>query len=337
MQRMFTGLFCLLTVAFASREAAAQRSVGTPSDCKKQGAAKAACIKCVGSGQFWQVKEKVCGMAEGMHKSVAFKTEPPPPKPASMPKSTFVTVPAGTFKIGATPDEEGVDESKEVFKSAVVTISRAFTMKATEVTQAEWYFVMGQPTASYDKKCGLDCPVGHVSWRQALEYLNALSKKEGIEECYDLGGPLAKWKGLDCKGYRLPTEAEWEYAARGGTATARYGELNDIAWYTDNSGGVPHPVGKKAANAYGLFDMLGNHWEWTWDAEDFNAPLEGKVTDPVCGGFKQEEESKNRMLRGGGFDSNKIYVRAAHRHQSPPASGDARHGFRPVRPVIGKK
>lgn len=124
-----------------------------------------------------------------------------------------------------------------------------------------------------------------VSWRKALEYLNALSK------------------GVQCAGYRLRTEAEWEYAAK---------------------------------NAYGLYDMLGNQWEWTWDVEDINTPFEGEMTDPIIGGLAQKDEWKHRRVRGGSFRSSKMEVRAANRNQAAPEGpGGLEFGFRPVRSASG--
>ncbi|WP_242593637.1 formylglycine-generating enzyme family protein [Corallococcus exiguus] len=273
-----------------------------------------------------------------MKKSKAAVKPKPPPKPTSMPKtgSQYATIPAGSFRIGSLPDEEGAS-SKDTFKSTV-TLTRPFLMKTTEVTQAEWYFVMGEPTESYDKACGLECPVGHVSWRRAIDYLNAISKKEGLEPCYAIQGEKVVWtQSPECTGYRLPTEAEWEYAARGGTDTARYGEIGDIAWYYDNSDGKHHPVGKKAANAYGLHDMLGNQWEWTWDVEDYKStPFEGEMNDPIIGGLEQEEAGQNRILRGGNYKERQHIVRAAHRYQYPAGSDDAGYGFRPMRTVLKK-
>jgi len=332
-------MFTFVALTLLAGSAAAQRSIGTYKGCNKLGSAKDACLKCVGGGNFYQTESKTCGLAPGMKKSTPMKAEPPPPKPKKMPKQTYVTVPAGTFLIGAVQGEDMVDERREIFDKARVTISRSFMMKTTEVTDGEWYYVMGSVPASYRKACGLDCPVGHVTWRQALEYLNKLSKKEKLEECYDLSGELAVWKkGVECTGYRLPTQAEWEYAARGGTDGQRYGELADIAWYDDNSGDAAHPVGKKEPNAYGLFDMIGNVWEWTWDAEKSDKSFVGKMTDPIIGGLNEgDSEEKSRVIRGGSFHHANYENRATRYYQFPVQSEMRSLGFRPVRTVNAKK
>jgi formylglycine-generating enzyme len=317
---------------------AAAGSIGTYSGCKKlKGAAAQQCTQCVGGGNFFQTASMSCGMAPGMKKSKEANSYKPPPKPKSFPKTgtQYVTVPAGSFRIGSTPDEQGAS-SKDTFNSTV-TITRPFLIKTTEVTQGEWHFIMNSPSATYEKACGDDCPVGE-SWRRAVDYLNAISKKEGLEPCYAIKGEQVTWtRGLECTGYRFPTEAEWEYAARGGTDTPRYGELDDIAWHYDNSDGKIHPVGKKKANAYGLHDMLGNAYEWTWDAEDINAKLfADDPSDPFVGGLEMGELGTSRIVRGGSYSTRAYEVRAAHRYQYPAGSGDAQYSFRPVRTVVKK-
>jgi formylglycine-generating enzyme required for sulfatase activity len=253
-----------------------------------------------------------------------------------------------------------------------VTIQQPFFLKATEVTQGEWKALM-RNNPSYFENCGDSCPVEQVSWWDAVAFCNALSRKEGLEECYSLTGcsgtPGAgdfqctgvTFAGLSCKGYRLPTEAEWEYAARAGTTTALYTggitlrgecnapELDPIAWYCGNSGvnyeggydcshwkekqysssscGT-HPVAKKQPNAWGLFDMLGNIWEWVqdWYHDSYTgAPSDGSAWESPAASF--------RVFRGGSWDNLARIVRGANRDRGDPGVRDINLGFRPARSI----
>jgi formylglycine-generating enzyme required for sulfatase activity len=155
----------------------------------------------------------------------------------------YVAIPAGEFLMGSPSGEEGRDSDEKQHR---VRITRGFYLKATEVTQGEWEAVMGSNPSSF-KSCGKTCPVENVSWNDAVTYLNKLSDRERLPRCYDASGTFV---GLSCKGYRLPTEAEWEYAARAGTTGAVYAgtwdikgknnapALGPIAWYGGNSGAL---------------------------------------------------------------------------------------------------
>ncbi|MCL4234486.1 MAG: formylglycine-generating enzyme family protein, partial [Deltaproteobacteria bacterium] len=182
-------------------------------------------------------------------------------------------IPAGTFTQGSPEEEMGhsiLEEQREV------TISKAFYMMKYEVTQSLWLAVMGEINP-YQVECGDNYPVTVVSWMGAVEFANLLSTEFGYTECYEIGETTATWD-QNCTGFRLPTEAEWEYAARAGTDTAFYNGdivdpgcadegLLDIAWYC-GAGYAAHEVGLKDGNAWGLHDMLGNVWEWTFDGYD---------------------------------------------------------------------
>lgn len=336
-----------IVVILTSGAAWAQSSIGSYSKCKSQLRGKPAeislCEQCLnGGGGFYNydkgAKRWVCGATSDMRPSQLAGVYKPPPRPSAMPRtaSDYKQVAAATFKIGMQPDEEG-NQNDEFFDGATVTITRPFLIKATEVTHAEWYFVMGKIGDRFDRQferdCGLDCPMSGMSWKDALRYLNALSVLEKREPCYEFKGDRAIWKkGLDCEGYRLPTEAEWELAARGGEAGARYGEPDDIAWHVFNSDDRVHVVGKKKANAYGLFDMLGNASEWTWDRYEPGKVFEGELRDPVGGGLEQAHPEDRRVVRGGSASTTPVGIRATLR-ESDLSHLPGGHGFRPVRTV----
>ena len=176
-----------------------------------------------------------------------------------------------------------------------------------EVTQGEWEAVMGSNPSFFDE-CGSRCPVETVSWNDVQEFIRRLNERE---------------TGRGYR-YRLPTEAEWEYAARSGTTGAHHGGLDDVAWYSGNSDGSAHQVGQKRGNAWGLHDMLGNVWEWTGDW--FGEYPAGRVTD--SGG---PSTGSRRVVRGGGWSINAGSVRSANRHRSSPGYRYRSIGFRLVR------
>jgi formylglycine-generating enzyme required for sulfatase activity len=254
------------------------------------------------------------------------KPIPPPPPPKAMPgyHKEYVTVKAGEFQMGSPDDESGRSSSEPLRK---VTITRNFAIKATEVSQAEWHLIMGKPTTSFDKACGHDCPATWMSWADLLAYLNKLSKKEGLEECYAITQDSYRWvKGLDCTGYRLPTEAEWEYAARAGATGPTYAEPAQIGWFDANANSTMHPVKKKKPNAWGLYDVLGNAAEWTWDVKE-SIDSDEAVTDPIVGGLEARTD-ENRIYKGGNIGTTT--PRFAER-EGYANTGGQYIGFRPVR------
>ncbi len=228
--------------------------------------------------------------------------------------SGFVEIPAGVFMMGSPSSEEGRydDETQRE-----VRITRPFWLKTTEVTQGEWESVMGS-NPSHFSSCGKNCPVENVSWFDAIGYMNKLSEREGLERCYESDG---RFKGLRCTGYRLPTEAEWEYAARAGTTGARYGSLDSVGWYSGNSGGRTQAVGQKTPNAWGLYDMLGNVYEWVQDW--YGAYPSGAVVDPL-GPYS----GARRVGRGGDWDGSARGLRAAFRAYVTPGARGSSLGFR---------
>jgi len=181
-------------------------------------------------------------------------------------------IPAGSFVMGS-------DNRAEVRSPHLVNI-RSFLLGKTEVTQKLWFWVM-RTNPSRAKVCGLECPVENVSWEDVQAFVRKLNQKTGQK-------------------YRLPSEAEWEYAARAGTTTGwSFGDdvtkLGNYAWYGENSGGQTHSVGQKLPNPFGLFDMHGNVWEFTqdcWHESYVDAPADGSPWMTACAGNR-------RVLRGG--------------------------------------
>jgi len=256
----------------------------------------------------------------------------------------WTTIKAGKFFMGSPTNETCRDKTNETQHE--VTLTKKFTISTTEVTQAQFKQVMKySPSAA--STCGTNCPVENVSWHEAVAYCNALSKMAGMTQCYTCSGPGAKvvckesssYMGANiytCNGYRLPTEAEWEYAARAGQFTALYnGKLstctgidanaNAIAWYNMNSSSKPHPVSQKQANSWGLYDMAGNILEWVndWYKVDLGS---SSVTDP--GG---PTSGTQRVIRGGSWLQTASYLRAASRLSVIPGGRTKYAGFRCAR------
>jgi formylglycine-generating enzyme required for sulfatase activity len=232
----------------------------------------------------------------------------------------FVRIPAGTFMMGSPVDEPGWS-SDEILHQ--VTLTQDYYMMTTEVTQAQWETVMGS-NPSYFTACGGDCPVDSVSWNDIQDFIAALNAMDG-------------------QTYRLPAEAEWEYAARAGTTTAFYNggithagvspvdpNLDEIGWYWGNSdvsyspnysGFGTHPVARKQPNAFGLYDISGNTYEWVMDW--YESYPDTAVTDPAGPGT-----GSARVLRGGSWASQAWYCSSANRISSDPSDRSSYNGFR---------
>lgn len=237
--------------------------------------------------------------------------------------AVMIKLPAGEFTMG---DARGAADVKPAH---LVKIS-AFYMDKWEVTQAAFLALTGLNTS---KAQGPQNPVEQTSWVHAARYCNARSLKEGLKPCYDSKTWVCDFAA---DGYRLPTEAEWEYACRAGAQTAySFGDeaqkLLAHAWVKSNSGGVPHPVGTKVANAWGLFDLHGNVMEWCNDFYEAgyyaSSPAENP-TGPVSG--------EARVLRGGGWRSQAPACTSAARAKDSPVNIDTclgypDYGFRCVR------
>jgi formylglycine-generating enzyme required for sulfatase activity len=248
---------------------------------------------------------------------------------ADVAEMRFVRLPGGTFTMGS-PD--GVGASSEQPANDVMVSS--FDIGVTEVTQAQWRAVMGTAPFDCGFGCGDDLPAHAVAWLDAVAFLNELSKLEGLESCYyDVDGKQVTWPaGLSCPGFRLPTEAEWEYAARAGTVGKySFGDEDaaavDFAWFAENSGVKAHTVATKKPNPWGLYDVHGNVWEWTWDSFLRNAYRRGSSVDPIV----VSGNTTLRVLRGGSYLGNALGLRSAARAKARPWERKSISGFRCVR------
>jgi formylglycine-generating enzyme required for sulfatase activity len=216
----------------------------------------------------------------------------------------FVTVQPGTFTMGCASGDSTCDGDESPARQ--VRITKAFEIGKHEVTQAQWRAVM-MTDPSYFK--GDNNPVEQVSWDEVQQFLRRLNaRKDGYR-------------------YRLPTEAEWEYAARAGAAGMHGGAIDQVAWYADNSGGTTHPVGQKKPNAWGLHDMQGNVYELVQDW--FGPYSAGAATDPAG-----PTDGADRIPRGGSWMSTSRGVRLSNRNMIDSDEPNYNIGFRYVRERI---
>ncbi len=237
-----------------------------------------------------------------------------PPPPEDDPEAvspvlgaSFVLIPAGSAVIGSADGDPARFENETARR---VTIGRPFFLQTTEVTQGQWKRVMGG-NPSFFRECGDSCPVESVSWHDVQEFIRRLNGMEGTDA------------------YRLPTEAQWEYAARAGTA-ARYctgdgeDDLSRAGWWGGNSEQRTHPAGEMAPNAWGLFDMHGNVWEWMQDWYERDPPA--AATDP-----EGPATGSYRVIRGGSWSSSAGLCRSAFRVSGDPSGRTNSLGFRLVK------
>jgi formylglycine-generating enzyme len=233
----------------------------------------------------------------------------PPQKGAGQ---EMVQINGGRFVMG---DKEQVDAPPHE-----VTID-SFMIDKYLVTQEQFQKVMGSNPSRWK---GDKNPVEQVRWSDAVKFCNKRSELEGLQVCYD----LESWKcNFEATGYRLPTEAEWEYACRAGTTTAYFfgdspAKLGDYGWFEKNSGGHPRPVGQKQPNPWGLYDMCGNVWEWCNDFYKVDYYPEAPQSNP-----RGPENGETKVVRGGAWRFSDENCRSGYRYNESPGYADVCFGY----------
>jgi formylglycine-generating enzyme len=245
----------------------------------------------------------------------------------------MVRVEGGTYKMGSKDSDKTADNDEQ--KEHDVTI-KTFEISKFEVTVWEWK----QYTKANKLKMPLkpewgwqdNYPINGITWDEAIAYCNWLSKKEKLQPVYSKQGPnyVCNFKA---NGYRLPTEAEWEFAAKGGVKSKGYkfsggNDANEVAWHKAISKNSPHTVGTKLPNELGIYDMSGNVWEWCWDWYNKDYYKIEKGDNP-----KGPEMGERRAVRGGSWDSQVNYLRPANRISTQPNKTHEFYGFRVARTI----
>ena len=296
---------------------------------------------------FLAILLAACGARSGISSPDAGTPDGPVPcvhpKVVASCSQQWCTIPPGCFTMGSLAAELCRQNTETAH---TVTITRGFLMGQTEVTQTQFFALLGYSPSYF--KTG-DRPVESVTWHEAAAYCNALSQKMGLTPCYSCSGTknnyicavASAFAGSSgsiqrCPGARLPTEAEWEYAYRAGTTTAYYSganttctkedpALSTIGHYARNSGNATQVVARKVPNAWGLFDMSGNVWEWTndWWIQDLGAARRTDPAGPASGVM--------RVVRGGAWGTAAGDARGASRDSVLPDRRYNSEGFRVVR------
>ena len=247
----------------------------------------------------------------------------------------MVLVEAGSFQMGSAG---GAAQEQQVH---LVNITTPFYASKHEVTfwQFDEFCDDTRKLEPDDGGWGRETrPVTGVNWYDAVEYCNWLSERDNLNPCYSSGG-LATQCDFLASGYRLPTEAEWEYAARGGQRSQGYAyaggnDPDGVAWYAENSGDKTHPVGQKAPNELGLCDLSGNLWEWCWDWHESDYYAVSPSNDPVGPDIPSSDRGnwgRNRVRRGGSWHEDADMLRIVYRSYDGPEYRALTNGFRIVR------
>jgi formylglycine-generating enzyme required for sulfatase activity len=230
--------------------------------------------------------------------------------------NNMVYISGGTFMMGSSIEDRW--HMSNELPQRRITVS-SFYISKYPVTQAEFEEVMGRNPSGFR---GANLPVEQVSWFDAIEYCNRLSLNKGLTPAYTIRGSTVIWN-REANGYRLPTEAEWEFACRAGTQTpfSSGTSMNTVGWHSGNSGGRTRPVGEREPNAWGLYDMHGNVLEWCWDwLGDYTNAEETDPIGPLTG--------TRRVYRGGSWRFDALQARSAFRFGNHPHLRQNFIGFR---------
>ncbi len=236
----------------------------------------------------------------------------PPNQAKAAARPAMAQITGGRFLMG---DKEQVDAPPHEVVVSTFWIDRHL------VTQHEYEKVMGDNPSRWK---GDENPVEQVRWSDAVRFCNRRSEAESRKPCYD----LKTWQcDFDADGYRLPTEAEWEYACRAGTATAYYfgdnpAKLSAYAWFDKNSGGHPHPVGQREPNAWGLYDMSGNLWQWCNDFYRVDYYQGSPQENP-----RGPDQGQTKVVRGGAWRFSAESCRSGYRYNENPGYSDVCFGY----------